>query len=93
MSHRVFKHWRITISSGVGENRLRQAVLVVEGDPEQEYPSLDLLKNALTALQRWVNDYPPARERKDWVVMQPIESLMHWPDDCETCGTDKSDGD
>ena len=91
--HRVYKHWRITISSGEGESRLRQAVLVVAKSADQKYPSLAELQNGLTALQRWVNDYAPASARKDWIVMQPIESLMHWPDDCEICGTDKSDGD
>ena len=71
---------RLTISSGEGKARLRQAVLVAGAYKSigDAYPTLDGVERGIKALQRWVLEH--ASERTDWLLL-PFETLMHWPHD------------
>lgn len=67
---------RMTISSGSGETRLRQAAVYVLPKFDQEEPTLHAVLTLAQVLDRWVKQYAP--DRKDWVVM-PFEYFNDWP--------------
>lgn len=72
---------RVTISSGSGQTRLRQAALYALPNFGDTAPTLDALLQTTQTLNRWIKQHAPDRE--DWVVM-PLEYLNHF-DDCEIC--------
>ena len=83
----VFKVFRMTISSGTGESRLRQAVLVHFSEPESgdawsndPSPTLTMVETAIGGLKKWITEKCP--ERTDWTVL-PFETFYNWPSDDE----------
>jgi hypothetical protein len=74
----VWKELRITISSGEGDNQLRQAVAVARAfrKIDDANPTLDGLFRGINYLKKWAERMYP--ERTDWIVTAQ-EHLMHWP--------------
>lgn len=80
-------HLRVTISSGEGENRLRQSVIYMLPKFGMQEPTLDALLECVQKLDGWVKKY--ASHRHDWIVMR-FEYLNHFHP-CEECD-EESDG-
>ena len=69
---------RLAISSGDGEQQLRQAVIVsraFETLDIAECPSLFAVEDGLRTLRHWISDRCP--DRKDWKLM--METFVWWP--------------
>jgi hypothetical protein len=75
---RPFRYLQLNISSGAGESRIYQAVIVRGGfdtlDPT-EMPSLKAIEDGLTTLRDWIKRTYP--DRDDWKLC--IETRMHFP--------------